>query len=840
MSSEEDVRRTDDVFEVLTGLGDIPAKRKRVSRACDICRRKKLRCDAHGTPTMTKCSHCFTFKLDCTFVEGAKRRTPPKGYIHDLEERIDMLEKLIRRVMPHIDIDAEVGPSFNQDTWETVKGASQSTRLFQPSAGRDPSASTSLQVLADMRQVATPLKNGRSLLSGLPPRPVITGASATPEDDEGSGEENILMSNDGTVAENTETRMGQLYLGDTTEKIFLGKSSAVPLVLAARDLKQEVPTNTNITFTGCKYPPVIRALRSQFWKPSPWELVTAGRPTIESLQFPPSDLIRTLIDLCFSRVMPLMPLLHRPSFEQQYAEGRAGNDFDFARLLLLVCAVGSRYCDDMRLCLISPTGEVEWHSAGWIYFAQVYQMPKPLFSSAKLVELQIIALSATYLEGTSAWLNTWLINGSGLRFAEENGAHREKVYAPTQAFENQMWKRAFWCLVHKDREHSAAFGRPINIYDEDVDVQLPLEVDDGGWDETKQAWEQPTGKSSQLAYFTQHSKLMKILAHCMKTLYSIRKPKVHLSFIGLEEEQDKVAELDSALNGWLDALPDHLKWDPHMNSDFYKQAAALRVTFHYVQIMAHRPFIQLSHSSKRRPSPSSLAVCANAARSCANVLDAFTDMPPSALFTTTALQSGVILMISIWEARRSGLNVDVSRQATGVKMCLKYLKQWEHRHYLSGRLYDVLRQTVSVAHVATVQHLNRPEADQLPSAKRARDQEIQAPDHEHHFEAVPDVFLGNFVSQYAANFASGSASSDQRPTAPSDGAHDTSYLSSIGPTWEDYPLFNPEPGMMPFQGMPGYSELRPMEGAVDSISPDSLWRELLWPPGSEENIGGNI
>lgn len=39
--------------------------------------------------------------------------------------------------------------------------------------------------------------------------------------------------------------------------------------------------------------------------------------------------------------------------------------------------------------------------------------------------------------------------------------------------------------------------------------------------------------------------------------YSINKSKVRLGFVGQEWEQHIVAELDSALNKWIDAVPDH-------------------------------------------------------------------------------------------------------------------------------------------------------------------------------------------------------------------------------------------------------------------------------------------
>lgn len=37
--------------------------------------------------------------------------------------------------------------------------------------------------------------------------------------------------------------------------------------------------------------------------------------------------------------------------------------------------------------------------------------------------------------------------GVGLRAAQDVGAHRESFYLPDRAFENQMWRRAFWYPV---------------------------------------------------------------------------------------------------------------------------------------------------------------------------------------------------------------------------------------------------------------------------------------------------------------------------------------------------------------------------------------------------------
>ena len=57
--------------------------------------------------------------------------------------------------------------------------------------------------------------------------------------------------------------------------------------------------------------------------------------------------------------------------------------------------------------------------------------------------------------------------GVGIRFAEDVGAHRRKVYSATPRVEDELWKRAFWVLVVIDRWMSASLGRPCSIQEEE-------------------------------------------------------------------------------------------------------------------------------------------------------------------------------------------------------------------------------------------------------------------------------------------------------------------------------------------------------------------------------------
>ena len=70
------------------------AKRRRIARACDMCRKKKIKCDGK----QPKCSHCENYKTECIFTPVEKKRAPPKGakYIEGLENRLGRMEGLLR------------------------------------------------------------------------------------------------------------------------------------------------------------------------------------------------------------------------------------------------------------------------------------------------------------------------------------------------------------------------------------------------------------------------------------------------------------------------------------------------------------------------------------------------------------------------------------------------------------------------------------------------------------------------------------------------------------------------------------------------------------------------
>lgn len=71
-------------------------ERSKVSRACDECRRKKIRCDAVDETATLACTNCVRTSASCTFSRQPLKRGPSKGYIKELAERLNSLEQQVQ------------------------------------------------------------------------------------------------------------------------------------------------------------------------------------------------------------------------------------------------------------------------------------------------------------------------------------------------------------------------------------------------------------------------------------------------------------------------------------------------------------------------------------------------------------------------------------------------------------------------------------------------------------------------------------------------------------------------------------------------------------------------
>ncbi|KAF5346129.1 hypothetical protein D9758_009916 [Tetrapyrgos nigripes] len=461
-----------------------------------------------------------------------------------------------------------------------------------------------------------------------------------------------------------------------------GKSSSVFLITSAIDIM--------------KYPYYER--RWEYYVPSQFERTyVEGKPVYE---FPEHDHLQSLVEVYFTHHHPHVPLLHQASFERSVAEGLHLRDHQFGALVLAVCSVASKYSVDSRNL---PEDSSVTLALGWRWFQQLKLTRNMFAEPVSLYELQTFCLEISFLRTSFHNEASWLLTGLCIRLAHERGLHRRRDPLEKPTLERELWKRAFWFLSMNDTLWSAFFGRPCASSKDEYDLEPLVEYDDSVWGSPFiDVSTLSTSKTSNSAYWNCLIKLVEILAFCQRTLYSVRKSEL-IDAMGVPDTQwnEKAAtQIDSALNSWTDALPSHLKWDPHCTNTVYiVQSASLHAVFYWIQLHAHRSFIPLLKQGGQLSSTfPSVAICMNAARSCINIIDVLHRRHGHAMLSelpVALMSSAVIIMICIFRSKELQLQIEPQKEMATVFKSVGIMRDWEKTYMTAGRFVDLMHVIMS-------------------------------------------------------------------------------------------------------------------------------------------------
>lgn len=674
-------------------------KKRKIERACDACRRRKTKCDG---PRMSDnvCTNCVQNRKTCTYVEASKPRGPPKAYITGLEDRLERMEALLKRLRPEADFSEELGSPVVRDSWkhdaEPQYRLSPDEKSSSPVAHLrphgSPSVGTSLPPVGKLLPSSSvSVRSRRS--AGTPRTDTDLSSDAyTSSESEEVGELSLSRGMKRLTIRGLESAQEQDQLDNQVR--FHGKSSCFKLIEPTRKLRDEhinrisqesgstdaesgsVHRSSPESTSSVNSTPIRRP---EFWSTPSWEFTFESfQDRLQTLrdsltkEFPPSDLSDSLINLFFLHINPQCPLFHRPTFDRQWREGLQEDDPWFGCLCLALFAVASRWSDDPRVLDGSydipeaeiPDEDCKWQRAGWKYFnaaVDVHRDSRSLFHPPGLFEVQTMSLLGMFLRGTAFHPVGWLFISIGLRKAQDVGAHRKKIYGTKPSVEEELWKRAFWVLVLYDRIGSAALGRPCCSGEEDFDVDLPLEVDDEYWEtkDPEKAFQQPPGKPSKIAGFNSYLKLTKISAYALRTIYALDRSKLLVS-AARPRWHEVLNHLSTAMTEWVDSVPSHLQWSPHMEDAFFaNQSITLYTTYYLTHILIYRPFLPGSLRSLSNAPPHAnmpvpcIGVCVNASKSCAKILRAQIQKGISNIPTLIcgSHMCAAILLMNFWDLK---------------------------------------------------------------------------------------------------------------------------------------------------------------------------------------------
>ncbi|KZS97989.1 hypothetical protein SISNIDRAFT_481858 [Sistotremastrum niveocremeum HHB9708] len=600
----------------LPGAKPLQLQRRRVWRACESCRRKKIKCDG-VEPT---CGQCATARLQCQWSQTKDRAALSRHYVQELEHRLMQLEGMLSQVAP----DATNGTNG-------IKSSSQSPSM----------ANTSRP-------------------AGSPPHPRVKTSPTTSSHTSPGRDPDNVKHEDGEYSGVTE-QFGQLALDEHGHSRWLGGSSTMSLVR---------------TFHAITNPPMDRYSPASP-ESDPHGIITP--PSVASLYFPSTSIYgKVWVEAYFAKFHFLLPVLDKPSFLRDYhklmEEHGANSDPAFVSCVFAVFAIGMRLIDDPKANeqeeMDSELGMQLYHKAMMLQFIAQSR------TQMSMALVQSYVLVASYLCASNRLPQAWLYVGQALRTAQDLGLHRSPRNLALSALEKETRVKVWWNVYCLDRMLAVSLGRPLGIDDVDCDVELPVDLDDEELPLYFTGKPFNRAAPSLMSGFVALIGLYTIAGRLLRQVYALHLCKDDLEPELMAELQSSVDSLDQQLDEWCENLPPCFKLGSYTEQQI-AMGAVLCSSWYAVRITLHRNFLPIKRN-QRVPSPSSISKAVSAARSCILLAPSIKHViPPShhlAFYIQYLFSSAVIILLWAIHATEEGAAAQAMSEAN---KCLDALEGLE-------------------------------------------------------------------------------------------------------------------------------------------------------------------
>jgi hypothetical protein len=177
-----------------------------------------------------------------------------------------------------------------------------------------------------------------------------------------------------------------------------------------------------------------------------------------------------------------------------------------------------------------------------------------------LTALQSVCFMIIFLQCTAKLSTCYSYLGIALRACCRLGLHRH-VVNEFNPIEREERKRTFWVIRRFDTYVSAILGLPSMLSDEDIDQELPLEIDDEFISEDC-IQPMPYKHFSLMSAANAHTKLVSILQKVVRLIYPIKGLKSaghNHPGDGYSISHSRIRLVEQDLQTWMDELPMELR-----------------------------------------------------------------------------------------------------------------------------------------------------------------------------------------------------------------------------------------------------------------------------------------
>lgn len=200
------------------------------------------------------------------------------------------------------------------------------------------------------------------------------------------------------------------------------------------------------------------------------------------------------------------------------------------------------------------------------YYTRARILLQDITEIRDLTSLAALLFLILFLQATSNLSACYSLLGLALRIALRMGLHRDLPHVNFTPIIVEQRRRVFFFIRQMDTYVSALLGFPILLHSEDIDQQLPTEVDDEYITKDGVLTPPPDTPGSVFQAYNAHTRLMNILAKIIKRIYPLQ---------GIEKCASKtdanpnatyminyghIKEIENDLQEWHEQLP--TRWRP--------------------------------------------------------------------------------------------------------------------------------------------------------------------------------------------------------------------------------------------------------------------------------------
>ncbi|KAI0303129.1 fungal-specific transcription factor domain-containing protein [Russula brevipes] len=635
------------------GQRPIQLQRRRVWRACESCRRKKIKCDG----TEPTCSQCATSGSLCTWLQTKDRAALSRHYVQELEARLLHMESVFAQ------ITQQLGQTPNDDG-NLVNSA----------------------VSDESKAAATALL--RSIINnGQPSQPPVVDNPSTPDSSSSVKIEDDMLDS-----------FGQLTLDEHGHMRWIGGSSTMSLIQSFRAVTAAPHSRASPMADDSGQPNKLYFPATVFFGK------VRALPYPEEVEYPERDLADKLVSAYFSRFHFLLPIIDKPSFMRQYTylmdhkddQHLARSQTAFIAMVFALFACSAQLVEDPRL-----KGEREDDGGmGMVYYERALILHYISHASIQIAHVQCFVLMSSFLCSINCLPQAWLLIGQAVRAAQDLGLHRSPKRLFIPAVEKETRRKIWWGVYTLDRMLALALGRPIGAEDVDCDVELPIDLDDDFLPDFLAGAPMTSETPSLMTGFTSLVSLYSIAGRVMRQVYGVDMADSTADPEKRTQLQGHVDALDKELTKWLDNLPPVFK--SKMNNDKQVSMGAALCSHYYSVLTAlHRNLLPVRRGQP--PAPRSSAKAVSSARTCIRLAPFIKNVvPPShhlAFFIQHLFSSAVIILLYAMHVADPGAANSAMEEVQG---CLVALGSWEGHWPGAQKLKEVLVELMTTAREAVL------------------------------------------------------------------------------------------------------------------------------------------